>query len=213
MKRAWNWERGLNGSGMRFAEALGCISTEEYLQSVINLAGALDRGHEVRITAVRVKVDPSTGEPLDDHQMPGDYITVGYRFSTELDEKTGENWAIDRASNYEGEQAAADLAHALGLHTDREFCETMVQVKTALDRFGGQAFVRSYVSQELEVPQVVGYACQYEHLVRGAGAEPDSQAPAQPDPEPDPEPAESDPSAERDEIEDEAAELAGAEAG
>ena len=198
---------------------------------MLAIVGGTDSGYEARITANRVKIDPSTGEPLEDHTQPGDYLTVGYSFRIDHDGEQAREWSIERASNYEGEQAAADLAAGLALHADREFCETMVQVKCALDRFGGQVFIRPYIAAETQ--QVAGYVCQYEHLVRGAAAEPDSQAeaPSAPAPEPvqEPEPEAAaeieeeagelldgaeplDPSSDRDAIEDEAAELAGAEA-
>lgn len=166
MRRAWNWERETPGTGMRFAQALGCISTQEYVLAVLKLAGDTNsRGAACRIIANRVKLDPTTGEPLTDHKETGDYKTVGYRF--EIGE---ESWNVDRFEQDEGEQIADDYSHALGIHTDRGFCEAMVQIKTILDRLGGQVFIQPYAKDG----DVVAYACEYQHLVRDTPREPDS---------------------------------------
>lgn len=165
MRRSWNFINEPAGGGRRFADALGCISTEEYVSAMLAVHEGLLQGRDAQIVAQRVKVHPQTGEELQDHREPGDYLTTGYEFSV-----GDEQALIERVANFEGEQAAADAAGALSVGAGRTFCETSVQVKCLLDRIGGQAIFRPYVAQDV----VVGVLCHYEHLVRGADREPDA---------------------------------------
>lgn len=165
MKRGWNFVNEPAGGGQRFAEALGCISTEEYVGAIVAVHEALRAGEEARIVAQRVKVDPQSGEPLEDPREPGDYIVTGYEFTV-----GAEQALIERYPREEGEQAALDLAGALGVNAGRAFCETALQTKAIFDRIGGQAIFRPYFKQGV----VIGVVCHYEHLVRGQEREPDA---------------------------------------
>jgi hypothetical protein len=179
IERQWNWARDANGGGVRFAQALGLTSNEEFVRSVLGLAGAVEHGHDAWIIALRTKFDAASGNELDDYSQPGDWETIGYRFSFGEGEEQ-QTWEVDRDRTFEGESAATDLAHALAFHTDREFCESMAQIKALLDRIGGQAFIRPFIQNE----EVVGIACHYEHLVRKPKEEKKEAGPQEPLPEP-----------------------------
>lgn len=173
MRRAWNHVLGPPGAGQRFAQALGCISTQPFVSSVIAINAGLLEGLDTKMVADRVKVD-AEGNKLEDHTAPGDYLTVGYRFAVGEQE-----WEIERAQEWEGEQAATDYADALAVTADREFCESMAHLKSALDRFGGQCFIKPYLREG----QTVGLSYHYEHLVRGQIQEPDAELPPPEPPE------------------------------
>ena len=181
MKRSWNsicGEEGTEGAQAK-ATALGCLSDESFVRSVIACLEAVNVGASVRVTAERPKVDPATGDPLEDHTEPGDYVTVAYGFRID-GETNGENWDVEREPAAEGDRRALGFSAALSTIADEEFCESMVQCKCALDRFGGQVFVKPYVRAE----SVVGYLFHYEHLVRDSG-EPDADLETPPElPEP-----------------------------
>lgn len=191
MRRDWNHLLGPQGSGQRFAQALGCVSTQSYVQSVIAIQAGLLEGQTGQLIADRAKVD-AAGNELDDHKKPGDYVTIGYRFAVGEEE-----WQIERGYTFEGERAAEDYSDALGLAGDRGFCEAMLQAKAALDRFGGQLFVKP-VAQNGEI---VGLVYRYEHLVRGQIPEPDAEP--LPDPGAEPMPEAETPEQMHDELEEE----------
>lgn len=191
MKRAWSQncgEEGTAGAQVK-ATALGCLADENYVRASIAILEALMAGASVRIVADRPKVDPATGEPLEDYTEPGEYVTVAYH--VEVGDDDGEHgWSLDRVPEAEGSQSALGFAGALASIADEEFCESMAHLKAALDRLGGQAFVKPYVRDD----RVVGFMYRYEHLVRGQAPEPDAVADAPPEP-PD-EPDDDEPTAE-----------------
>lgn len=176
MKRAWSHALDHPGTGARFAQAIGCISTEPFVSSLLDLHHLVLTGAEVRITAERVKLDAVTGEPLEDHTQPGDYITSSYVFEPNIDAPDA-GWFVQREPNEEGEQAAADYATALGMKADRGFCEAMVQMKCSLDRFGGRCYIKPVIHEQ----RVMGIAYEYQHLVK---EDPPRTPPAEPSPQP-----------------------------
>lgn len=158
------------GGGGRFCQALALLSGEDFVESTLAVyQGVLD-GREAWITAKRQKFNPQ-GEPLEDYTEAGDYLTTGYRFSIAED-----SWEFDRVEPFEGAQGSLDYGGALAANADRDYCETMVQIKCALDRFGGEALLKPVIQGE----QVVGVAAYYQHLARGAQSEPDSETDTQP---------------------------------
>lgn len=165
MKRAWSHPIGHPGTGTRFSQALGCMSTETYVSSILDVHVLACQGIEVRITANRIKVHPVTGEKLEDYRETGDYIVTDYAFEPNV-EGDETSWFVEREPNEEGEQSAADYATALGFRADRDFCEAMVHLKSAFDCFGGRGFIKPIVTEG----QVVGIAYEYQHLVKDTPA-------------------------------------------
>lgn len=177
MERDWSQVIGPPGAGARFAEALGCLSTHDYVTSVLESHDYLMRGIGVTISANRIKLHPVTGDVLEDHRETGDYITNAYVFEFDTGSEEGD-YFVERLPEQEGEQIAADYAHALGLKADREFCESMAQLKGAFDRFGGFCEIAPVVLDE----RIVGLEYHYKHLVK----ERRKKAPeAEPGPQPD----------------------------
>lgn len=156
MHRSWNFLLGRQGSGRRHGQALACISTESYIESVVVAFEGMTVGNEVAITAERAKFD-AQGQEIG-RDAVGEFATIAYTFTL-----GDQEWRIEREPSFEGERSAEDMADALGLLTDRSFCESMVQAKCLLDRIGGQLRVVGHMHEG----QLAGVVCHYYHVPKG----------------------------------------------
>lgn len=94
-----------------------------------------------------------------------------------------------RLHTEEGSERAVELAVALAQISDEEFLRTIIDIKAALDRIGGQVYIAAFrnkydpaTGEQLEDPsapgryETDGYAIHYEHIAKL------TDSPREPDP-------------------------------